>query len=208
MNKLTTMFSHKIFHIFKWAFLVLIGLFIILVIIRFFNYSKEDKTNNQVLKIHSTKLSMEDVLGVNLPDDPGINADKTVEGIDSNKNGIRDDIELDVFKEYPNSLKSRAVLLQYALALQMETNQPFIDTTIATEIAREQSRAFVCIGDIVSREDSQKFDEETDILTKFIKDRMFNTEERNNARDVFVENIRSYSELDQVCDIDYSKLTN
>ena len=32
--------------------------------------------------------------------------------------------------------------------------------------------------EIVSRENSQKFDEETDILIKFIENRQFNTEER------------------------------
>jgi hypothetical protein len=206
MEKIKKIFANKIFKIFMWAFLVLIGLYIILVIYRIFYFVDQDKTNMQVEKIHSTKLTMDDVMGVNLPPDPGVEADKTVEGIDANMNGIRDDVELAVFREYPNSAKTRAVLLQYALALQMETIQPFLNTDIATEIVREQSRGYLCIGDIISRENSQKFDEETDLLTKFIKDKQFNTEKRKNDRNVFIDKVRSYSDLDRVCDIDYSKL--
>ena len=37
---------------------------------------------------------MDDVTGKNLPQDPGAEADKTIAGIDANKNGIRDDVEL------------------------------------------------------------------------------------------------------------------
>lgn len=192
----------------KWTFLVLAGLYVILVIYRVFFLFSVDKINAQVEKIHSTKLTIADVTGDNLPPDPGTEADKTVQGIDVNKNGIRDDVELAVFKEYPNSAKTRAVLLQYALSLQMETTQPFVDTIIATEVVREQSRGFVCIGDIVPRENSKNFDEETNLLTKFIDDRQFNTKERKDARNIFVESVRSYSDLDRVCDIDYSKLSN
>ncbi len=208
MEKIKKLFTHKVFKILKWAFLVLLVLYIILVIFRVFYLFDADKTNAQVEKIHNTKLSLDDVMGVNLPPDPGAEADKTVQGIDANNNGIRDDVEVAIFKAYPDSAKTRAVLLQYALALQMETIQPFVNTVNATEVVREQSRAFMCIGDIVSRENSQKFDEETDLLTVLIKDKQFNTQERKDARNIFVENVRSYSDLDRVCDIDYSKLSN
>jgi hypothetical protein len=208
MKNIKTFFAHKIFRVFMWVILVLLGAFIILTIVRTFHYFDVQKTDNQVLKIHSTKLTMDDVMGKNLPPDPGIDADKTVQGIDANNNGIRDDVELAVFKEYPKSAKTRAVLLQYALALQMETVQPFINTTIATEVITEQSRAYVCIGDIFSKKDLKKFGEETDILTNFIKERMFNTEERKNYRNLFVEEVRSFSGSEQNCDIDLLKLSN
>ena len=74
-------------------------------------------------------------------------------GIDANQNGIRDDVELAIFKEYPNSAKTRAVLLQYALALQMEVIQPIVNTETVTEVVREQSRAHYCVGEITSRDD-------------------------------------------------------
>ena len=187
------------------------GIFIVyvaLVIIRIPHFWNLDKTNEQVAKIHATKLTLDDVLGKNLPPDPGAEADKTIQGIDANGNGIRDDVELAIFKEYPNSAKTRAVLLQYALALQMETIQPIVNTETVTETIREESRAFVCIGDIVPREDSKKFDEQTDLLTKFVKERQLNTEERSKFRTAFYEKVGSYASLDRVCDIDYSTLLN
>lgn len=206
MKKIENENVRKILKVLKWAFFVLLGAYAILVGFRVVHLFNVDKTNAQVVKIHSAKLTLDDVMGNNLPSDPGAEADKTVAGYDTNMNGIRDDIELAVFKEYPKSAKTRAVLLQYALSLQMETIQPFVNTVIATEVLREQSRGFLCIGDIFSRENSKKFDEETDALTIFIKDRQFNTKERKDSRNAFVENVRSYSDLDHVCDIDYSKL--
>ena len=48
-------------------------------------------------------------------------------------------MELAIFKEYPNSAKTRAVLLQYALALQMEAVQPIVnkETVIATSVKKK-----------------------------------------------------------------------
>jgi hypothetical protein len=201
-------FSGSFFKILKWIFLILVGLFIILVIGRVIYRLNEAKTDEQIIKIHNTKLTLDDVMGKNLPPDPGPLADATVEGVDANQNGIRDDVELAIFKEYPNSAKTRAVLLQYALALQMEVIQPIVNTKTVTEVIREQSRAFVCIGNIVSRKDSKKFDEETNFLTKFVKEKQFNTRERVNARNTFLKDVRSYSDLDATCDIDYLKLPN
>jgi len=141
MKKIKDFFvAHKIFKIFAWVFLILIGLFIILLVVRTFHYFNVQKTNDQVNVIHSTKLSLDDVTGQILPYDPGIEADKTIQGIDENNNGIRDDVELAIYKEYPNSAKTRAVLLQYALVLQMMSNQSFINEDVATSIMQEINR--------------------------------------------------------------------
>ena len=191
-----------------WAVAVIFAAYVVLVIARIPHAYDKQRTDAAVTKIHATKLTLDDVMGKNLPPDPGALADQTIQGIDANKNGIRDDVELAIFKEYPTSAKTRAVLLQYALALQMEVVQPVVNKGTVTEVVREQSRAYVCIGDIVSRENSKKFDEETDLLTKFVKEREFNTQERKKARNDFLEKLGSYSSLDRVCDIDYSKLSN
>lgn len=213
MEKIKKIFAHKIFKIFMWAFLVLFCLYIILVVVRVFHFFNLDKTNAQVEKIHNTKLTMSDVLGDNLPSEPGIEADKTVQGIDANKNGIRDDVELAVFKEYPNSAKTRAVLLQYALALQMETIQPFVNTDIVTAVAQEGDRAYLCIGKILIRDDDSqqimaRYFKDGNDLRSFIDRKQINTEERKEAEKVFLKKIGSYNSLDRYCDIDYSKLLN
>lgn len=209
------MFSPKIFNVFKWAFLVLVGLFVILVIIRFFNYFDVKKTQNQVLKIHSTKLSMNDVIGKNLPIETDIISSKTTTGIDLNNNGIRDDVEIAIFKEYPNSEKARAVLLQYALALQMETIQPFVNEKIATEIITEEGRADTCLSDaLVPRKSPDLSREYVDIekingYINFIEEKQLNTGLRKEAHKNFYSYLRSYGESTNiVCDIDLSKLPN
>lgn len=208
MNKIKTLFAHRVFKILKWVFLILVGLFVVVIIGRVIYRNNEAKTNIQVEKIHNTKLTLDDVMGTNLPPDPGIFADKTVEGIDANNNGIRDDVEIAIFKEYPNFAKTRAVLLQYALALQMEVIQPIVNTRTVTEVVREQSRGFQCIGNIIPNRETQKSFEKLDFLIKFVKDKQFNTKERIDARNIFLQDVRSYSDLNEECDIDYSKLSN
>ena len=99
MEKIKKIFAHKIFKIFKWAFLVLIGLYLIVVAFRVVYFFNLDKINAQVEKIHNTKLNLDDVMGKNLPPNPEALADATVEGIDANNNGIRDDVELAIFKK-------------------------------------------------------------------------------------------------------------
>ncbi|MFA6999700.1 MAG: hypothetical protein WC241_01135 [Candidatus Paceibacterota bacterium] len=206
--------AHKIFVILKWVFFVLAGAFIILVIVRIPHAFQKDKTNTQVAIIHATKLQVDDVMGKNLPPDPGAEADKTVQGIDANKNGIRDDVELAIYKEYPNSAKTRAVLLQYALALQMETIQPIVNTVTATEVIREETRANICLADtLVPRESLESSRSSVDVekiysYINFIENKELNTEERKNKRNLFLKNVRSFSDLKQICDVDYSKLPN
>jgi len=205
--------AHKIFKILKWAFLILLGLFIILVIGRWIYLDKQAETDEQVIKIHNTKLTLDDVMGKNLPPDPGVLADATVQGIDANNNGIRDDVELAVFKEYPNSAKTRAVLLQYALALQMEVIQPMVNTDIVIAVAQEEGRAYLCIGEILIRDDDNEkimdnYFKEADFLTEFIDNRQINTKEREQYQKDFYKEIGSYNSLDRYCDIDYLKLSN
>ncbi len=173
------------------------------------------KVNDQVSIIHSTKLSLDDVMGTNLPGDPGVDTDKTVRGIDANNNGIRDDVELAIFKEYPDSAKTRAVLLQYALALQMETIQPFVNEEVATEVVTEQGRADTCLSDtLVPRKSPESSRDGIDIekidkFISFIKEKQINTPMRINAHKDFYRYLRSYGDsTNLVCDIDLSQLPN
>lgn len=208
--------AHKILKIIKWAFLILLGLYIILVIGRGIYRVNEEKINLQVDKIHNTKLTMDDVLGTNLPSDPGELADATVAGVDANENGIRDDVELAVFKEYPDSAKTRAVLLQYALAMQMQFIQPIINTIIVDKVIGEQSRADSCVADILvprKNPESERSDidmEKIDTYINFIEDKQLNTKDRKEAQIDFYKNLGSFanSTKNEVCDIDYSKLPN
>jgi len=95
--------------ILKRAVIILLVLFALLVIARIPHVLNQQKTDEVVAKIHATKLTLEDVMGTNLPPDPGAHANDTIEGVDANQNGIRDDVELAIFREYPDSARTRAV---------------------------------------------------------------------------------------------------
>lgn len=169
-------------------------------------------TAEQVAKIHATKLTMDDVMGKNFPPDPGVEADKTIAGIDANKNGIRDDVELAIFKEYPNSAKTRAVLLQYALALQMEMVQPVVNRDTVTAVAEQTSRGGDCIADtLVPRKTPESAREYEDLekinsFAFFVEKIQLNTEQRRIAqRNFYKGNLGSY-ELSSGCDLEISLL--
>ena len=191
---------------------ILLAAFIMLAIARIPHVLEKDKTDAAVVKIHATKLTLDDVMGKNLPPDPGTDADKTVQGVDANRNGIRDDVELAIFKEYPNSAKTRAVLLQYALALQMEVVQPVVNRGTVTAVAEDINRAYICVWSITSRVDINKYTKETTKNEDFIKLRQFNTDERKKAHEDFYNgNLGSYSSPDhpsKSCDLDVTTFTN
>lgn len=204
--------GRKIFCFIKWFLIVFIALFVVALILRSIQLSKIEKTNKQVEVIHSTKITMDDVMGTNLPPDPGEAGNRTVIGIDSNGNGIRDDVEVAIFREYPNSAKTRAALLQYAVVGQMILSQPFVNTTIATEVIREHGRADTCLADaLVPRATPESFRdyediEKIDTYEKFVNDLQFNTQQRKDTEASFYEQVRSFSDLEDYCDIDYKKL--
>ena len=193
--------------IFKWTGIIILVLYVALVIYRGFVLRAEEKTNEQVAKIHATKLMLADVMGENLPPVPSA-PDSSVAGVDANKNGIRDDVELAIFAEYPNSARARAVLLQYALALPMEVTQPIVNEGTVIAAVQEESKAYLCVGEILSRKDMNKYIVESDNLRSFVKEKQLNTEARKKARTDFYEKVGSHESLDRICDIDYSTLPN
>ena len=206
----------RLWQIFRIPLVIILILFVGLVIYRIPVVMERQKTEEVVKKIQAQKLTLADVLGERLPPEPDpALRDSTVEGVDANQNGIRDDVELAIFNEYPNSAKTRAVLLQYALALQMEVVQPIINTETVTEVVREQSRAGSCVGDsLVPRknlESARSYADVEKIFTflNFVKDKQLNTDVRKKAQEDFVERIGSYSESEnEICDIDLLALPN
>lgn len=206
---------NKFLKILKWTGIVLVILFVVAEAIRWPFRVREEKTAELVVKIHNTKLTLDDVMGKNLPPEPGAEADKTVAGIDANKNGIRDDVELAVFKEYPNTAKTRGPLLQYALVLQMQFTQPIINKETVTEAITELSRADTCVADILvprkSPESSRTYAEveRINIFIKFIENKQVNTDARKKFETDFYKNLGSYGDSEnKTCDIDYSTLPN
>jgi len=188
-----------------------IAVVIVILMIPIFKYisrPSEKETQAQVAKIHATKITMDDVLGTNLPPRPK-DPDKTVQGYDVNNNGIRDDVELDIWEMYPNSQKTRAVLLQYALIKHMELTQLIVNKETVTAVAEERSKAYFCISNtthllLKDRTEAGKLGDE---LHEFIQKRHDNTKERDRATADFYEgNIGDKKDLGAECDIDLSTL--
>src|SRR3989338_8298995 len=194
--------------ILKWGAVAAVVLYVAVVLIRIPHFYNLRKTEEQVAKIHATKLTLDDVLGVNLPPEPGALADVTIEGVDSNKNGIRDDVELAIFKEYPNSAKTRAVLLQYALALQMEMTQSIVNRGTVTAVAEDGERAYACVGKILSRDDMRKNIEDGTRLRSFVEIRQLNSDGRKKAQTDFYDKLGSHTSPRESCDLDLSTLPN
>ena len=96
-------------------------------------------------KIHATKLTLDDVMGRTcrptrartpirpLPAlTPTVTASAMMWSFHS--------------KNTPDSAKTRAALLQYALELQMEVIQSLVNTETVTAVAEEGARAYCCVG--------------------------------------------------------------
>lgn len=119
-----------------WKFLriiyaLIIFLFVLFMILVAFRAYQKDKTAKAIEFISSTRITLDDVMGKNLPPEPTkVLNDLTVAGFDVNNNVIRDDVELAIFKKYPNSAKIRSAELQYAQALQLETIKVFDAATL------------------------------------------------------------------------------
>ena len=207
------MFSGNFWPVFKkilkWGAVTVAVLYVVVVLVRIPHFYNLRKTEEQVVKIHATKLTLDDVAGINLPPDPGALADATIEGVDANQNGIRDDVELAIFKEYPNSARTRAVLLQYALALQMEMMQPIVNAGTVGAVANKADQAFFCVTKIVPKVgDVSRAIVVIENYEKFLLDKQFNTEVRKNTRKDFYEHLGSGTTGESSCDIDLDSLPN
>lgn len=178
-------------------------LFIGLVIYRIPVVIEKQKTEEAVLKIHAQKITLDDVTGKNLPPDPGVEADKTVKGIDANRNGIRDDVELAIFREYPDSAKTRAALLQYAFVLQIEAVQPIINAGVVGEIANQQDRAIFCTARLFPIGGESSVMSAIMEFNDFMLNLQFNTDARRKAHKEFYSHLKS-GRIDSSpsCDID------
>src|SRR3989338_10716424 len=136
---------HRAWRIIRWPLGILVVLYIGVAIFSIPHALEKMKTEEVVARIHSQKLTIENVNGEPLPPPPDpVQVDATVEGVDANQNGIRDDVELAIFEKYPNDAKIRAAELQYAMALQMELTQVFNSDTLVVTLQKE-SRASSCI---------------------------------------------------------------
>jgi hypothetical protein len=181
---------HAIWRWVKWPLLLLALAYAVLVVYRVPAAMEKQKTQSAVAEIHAAKITMADVTGdtkVQLNVDQAT-YDATVAGIDTNHNGIRDDVEIAIFKKYPDSPKIRAAELQYALAEQMYLTRVF-NTETWKAVAEEVGRADLCVLD--SKGD-----------WNFIENLIFNTQIRKAAKTLAFTFTTSYGpKSGPTCDV-------
>lgn len=172
----------KIWRWVRWPLLVLGVLFAAYLVFGFYLLNQKSATEKGIAQINSHKLTLADVQGVNLPPAPNqIENDATVAGIDKNNNGIRDDVELAIFKKYPNDAKVRAAELQYAMALQTYITDVFNSDTWVSA-SDQESRGYLCIGETYPRTNLKEFSRITDARSKEVEDFVLNTAARQQAK--------------------------
>jgi hypothetical protein len=95
--------------------------------------------------------------GAELPPDPGEAGKATLEGIDSDGDGLRDDIQRYIALTYPDSRKTRAALRQFALTLNKTTLES-PDEESALRNTELEARASECLWYIHAEQSIQMSD--------------------------------------------------
>lgn len=190
--------------VFKVIYIVSIILYVTMVSIGHWNVGELIKTKNTVNFINSKKITIDDVMGKNLPPAPNQEVnDSTIAGIDANNNYIRDDVELAIFQKYPNSAKIRSAELQYAQEIEDKLNNVFNnDTWVA--MAKSENNGISCIVELSfdSYENTKDQIDESDSWTSEVENLVFNTPLRKEKRDTVDKLYQtSYIVGDGECDI-------
>jgi hypothetical protein len=190
-----------------------LGIFVVLFVILFVAgviwrmpiVAEQDRSAEVVKQIEKAHLTLADADGSHLPpklDD--IRANATVEGVDANANGIRDDVELAIYAKYPitsatssasstkpvdTNLKLRAAELQYAKALQMYLTSVFTEETMRAVMSVD-SRASLCLSEVLTPPAQEASDSiwndffhKIDALDKEVEDLVINIDSRRVARE-------------------------
>jgi len=204
--------------IFKIIYILILVLFVAELFFGLYRFYQKSQTQKAIDFINLEKITLNDVMGKKLPPVPDQKLnDSTIAGIDANKNGIRDDVELEIFKEYPNSARIRAAELQYAQALQLELTQ-ISDSVTFGEVMRKSIYSELCIGELNGSEGSDSIT--TDDRTAKIDKLVINTSSRENAKaeikdkvladNLFTKNIEYSTPPDKIepCDVNFALLPN
>jgi len=145
---------------------------------------------------------------LNLPPDPGLAGDETIEGVDVNENGVRDDIERWIGLNYRNSEKTRMALTQVYYPLQnfmIHARENDRDAVYNDMTAMQRAGEWL---DYIRPDDAHKLIEE-------IKARVVNTSDRSYA---YIDSSRilgggsfpsaQFSKWSQSCTFDPDALEN
>lgn len=104
------------------------------------------------------------------PPDPGEAGKKTLEGIDSDHDGLRDDLQRWIYARFPNDAKKRAALKQMAIYFQKKIT--FQNThEEMMEIKKRSHKAIECLEETFGRDANNN-------EMEFVQAKALNTQER------------------------------
>lgn len=148
-----------------------------------------------------------------LPPDPGEAGKQTIDGIDADKDGIRDDIQRYIWEEYPDSERVRAALFLHAKTTQMRVHY---GDSLGKEETRKRMpeimRAAICSNRIADR--TGEFDVSIVTATEKVRNKVTNTPERwKRSREfdyLLAHNVYDLPNLTvaEACGFDPEKLSN
>lgn len=106
-----------------------------------------------------------------LPPDPGLAGKATLEGIDTDGDGIRDELQIAIFERYPEDGEKRAALFQNVRALQtaLVVSQAG-DPELVHTVSEYMSKGLYCLFERGIEEDTQ-----------FLREQVLNTPARFEA---------------------------
>ena len=120
-----------------------------------------------------------------LPPDPGEGGKQTLAGIDSDKDGVRDDVQRWIVMSYPSSADEllRKALGDFAVSMQAMIINSNASQSVLSDIAKQRTKTQYCINYIQDTKlnDSKLAASETYDLIKALKATVLNTRERSKA---------------------------
>ncbi len=141
-----------------------------------------------------------------LPQDPGEEGKKTLAGVDSDNDGVRDDIQREIFFAFPESERVRK-----ALGLQWSARQNQIENSTDKDIVDikeiQSYRATTCLYGVLNDIQHQRYEK----VLRAIENVIYNTTKRGNGYDQFqkIVKLQPYqipNEGVKNCDFDWQSL--
>jgi hypothetical protein len=108
------------------------------------------------------------------PPDPGEAGKKTLQGIDSDHDGLRDDVQRWIYARYPGDEKKRKALRQMTLSIQEDLNPDLKDEDLEAADWREE-KAVKCLQEIFDT-GTYKFEDYTEL--QYLQAKVLNTAAR------------------------------
>jgi hypothetical protein len=138
-----------------------------------------------------------------LPPDPGEEGDQTLQGIDTNHDGVRDDIERYIAITYVNLPRERLALMQLAKALQVHITSGEASASVAQ--ALEVLKSLDCLSYVSGRDEANRQSDELLAEVLNTKARSLRFQEINQALSGSFLPVSKSHELKTNCSVDVDR---